>query len=245
MLNTPPRLSADDTALFLDVDGTLLDIQQHPGDVTADAGLITLLKETSDKLSGALSLITGRALDDVDRIFSPVRFPVAGAHGAELRVHPDDDGGSSAEQLPDHAMLALKTFAEQHPGLLLEEKHGGASLHYRRAPELQHACHAYVTELLDQLGAGYRLIAGKMVFELAPSTHHKGAAIESFLESAPFRGRTPVFLGDDVTDEDGFRAVNARHGISVLVGEPRNTEAGYYLSDTSAVREWIRTAFSS
>lgn len=245
MAKTPPSLSAQDTALFLDVDGTLLDIQQHPGDVSADSELISLLKETSDKLSGALSLISGRSLEEVDRIFSPVRFRVAGAHGAELRLDPGDEGSSSAEQLPEHAMLALRTFAEQHPELLLEEKHGGASLHYRRAPELQEACHAYVTELLDQLGAGYRLISGKKVFELAPSAHHKGAAIDSFLESAAFSGRTPVFLGDDVTDEDGFRTVNARDGISVLVGEPRDTQADYYLPDTAAVREWLRTAFPS
>jgi trehalose 6-phosphate phosphatase len=244
MSTAPPPIDALQAALFLDVDGTLLDIQQHPGDVTADDELIEMLVEASERLSGALALITGRALDDVDRIFAPKTFAAAGAHGAEIRPRADAQAATDVERLPDETMQALKEFAAQHPGLLLEEKHGGASLHYRRAPELEHGCREFVTELLESLGEGYRLISGKMVFELAPASHHKGAAIESFLASSPFADRQPIFVGDDVTDEDGFRVVNARGGISVLVGEPRPSDAQYHLDDTNAVRAWLRTALN-
>ncbi len=242
MSNAPPPINASDAALFLDVDGTLLDIREHPGDVEADDELVRVLIEARERLSGALALITGRAIDDVDRIFAPETFATAGAHGAELRATAEGEAATDVDRLPDDAMNRLKEFAARDPGLLLEEKHGGASLHFRRAPELESDCREFVTDLLDSLGDNYRLIAGKMVFELAPASHHKGAAIESFLENAPFTDRTPIFAGDDVTDEDGFRTVNARGGISILVGDTRPSEATYYLQDTSAVRDWLRTA---
>ena len=243
MLTSPPSLAANDAALFLDVDGTLLEFQQRPGDVVADAGLLEQLTTTSEKLGGALSLITGRAIKEVDRIFAPRRYPVAGAHGTELRLQADGEGHSQVQAFSAGALLALQQFAQKHEGVLAEEKHGGATLHYRRAPELAKACEILVSELLDTLGDDYRMISGKMVFELAPSAHNKGTAIETFLEVSPFSGRQPVFLGDDTTDEDGFRSVNKHNGVSILVGEPRETEANYILQDPAAVRDWIRTAF--
>lgn len=243
MLKTPNKPDAEATALFLDVDGTLLDIREHPGDVVADHSLIDLLGHSARRVSGALCLITGRALDDVDRIFAPARFPTAGAHGAEIRL-PDGRRADPPEvRFPDAAFTRLEMFAESNTGLLLEKKHGGASLHYRKAPQLADACHEEVREILAEIGDDFRIIAGKMVFEIAPGSHDKGKAIATFMECSPFSGRQPVFLGDDVTDEDGFRIVNERGGISILVGERENTEARFRLPDVESVRTWLRSSF--
>lgn len=243
MLKTPNKPDATTTALFLDVDGTLLDLREHPGDVVADHSLIDLLGHSARRVSGALCLISGRALDDVDRIFAPAQFPTAGAHGAEIRL-PDGRRADPPEvRFPDAAFTRLNEFADAHAGLLLEKKHGGASLHYRKAPQLADACHAEVQEILAEIGEDFRLIAGKMVFEIAPGSHDKGKAIAKFMENSPFAGRQPVFLGDDVTDEDGFRVVNAHGGISILVGERDDTEARFRLPDVESVRTWLRSSF--
>jgi trehalose 6-phosphate phosphatase len=243
VLKTPIQPDAEATALFLDVDGTLLDIREHPADVVADHSLIDLLGHSARRVSGALCLITGRALDDVDRIFAPARFPTAGAHGAEIRL-PDGRRADPPEVLfPDAAFTRLARFVESQPGLLLEKKHGGASLHYRKAPQLADACHDEVHAILAEIGDDFRLIAGKMVFEIAPGSHDKGKAIATFMENNPFAGRQPVFLGDDVTDEDGFQVVNAQGGISIVVGDRENTQARYRLPDVESVRTWLRSSF--
>lgn len=228
--------------MFLDVDGTLLEIRDNPSDVSADSELTELLEACFDVLDGAMSLVSGRSIAEVDRIFSPSVFPVAGAHGAELRV----DGGAvtrvANEALPDNVLCTLEAMAQRDGRLLLEKKRGGASLHYRRAPELEAECRQTIDALLAELGDTYRLIAGKMVFEIAPAAHNKGAAVESFLEQPPFAGRLPVFVGDDVTDEDGFAAANRHGGISIHVGGARDTAARYSLPDVAAVHDWLRVA---
>lgn len=243
MLKNPEKPDSETSALFLDVDGTLLDIREHPGDVVADHSLIDLLGHSARRVSGALCLITGRALDDVDRIFAPALFPTAGAHGAEIRL-PDGRRADPPEvRFPDAAFTRLNKFADSHAGLLLEKKHGGASLHYRKAPQLAEACLDEVREILSEIGDDFRLIAGKMVFEIAPGSHDKGKAIATFMEYSPFAGRQPIFLGDDVTDEDGFKVVNASGGISILVGEREDTEARFRLPDVESVRTWLRSSF--
>ena len=237
----PDNLDPSNLALFLDVDGTLLDIEDHPADVRAEPALVTMLANLSAGLDGAMSLISGRQIADIDRIFSPVRFAAAGAHGSELRQHPDDPVATSQSSLPATILDRLRTFVEQHPGLLLEEKHGGASLHYRRAPELQDQCTVFVRGLLHEIEKDFRLIAGKMVLELAPIDHNKGAAISAMMQREPFSGRHAVFVGDDVTDEDGFQAVNAMRGIAIRVGDVRGSAAAYALPDVAAVRRWLET----
>jgi trehalose 6-phosphate phosphatase len=237
----PDNLEPSGLALFLDVDGTLLDIEDHPSGVTADTSLVTLLKHLSDGLGGALSLISGRSVTDLDRIFGGARFAVAGGHGAELRLHPDDPVTSTRWSLPAPVLQQVRAFANTDPGLLLEEKRGGVSLHYRRAPELRERCTDFVHGLLPELEQDFRLIAGKMVFEFAPKEHHKGAAITEMMRHDPFAGRRAVFVGDDVTDEDGFRAVNAQAGITIRVGGSRNSEAEYSLRDVAAVRSWLES----
>ena len=237
----PDNLEPSNLALFLDVDGTLLDIEDHPADVRADQALIALLGRLSQGLDGALSLISGRTVDDIDRIFAPARFAAAGGHGAELRLHPDDSVSSAKWSLPTSIIERIREFAANSPGLLLEEKLGGMSLHYRRAPELEKQCTTFVQSLLPEIEQDFRLIAGKMVFEFAPREHHKGAAISEMMQRDPFTRRRTVFVGDDVTDEDGFRAVNALDGIAIRVGGSRGSEAQYSLPDVAAVHRWLES----
>lgn len=246
MTASPEVLDPDSSALFLDVDGTLLDICDTPSAVKADDALIDVLKSCFDILGGAMALVSGRSVAEVDRIFSPEVFPTAGAHGAEIRASGVQFDGSANRALPEFAIAALESFAAQHDGVLLEMKRGGASLHYRLAPELESQSRNLASDLLRDLGDSYRLIAGKKVFELAPADHNKGAAISTFLEVSPFRGRRPVFIGDDVTDEDGFIIVNDLAGVSIRVGDSGQTAALYRLRDTTAVREWLqRTVLDS
>jgi trehalose 6-phosphate phosphatase len=237
----PDNLEPSHLALFLDVDGTLLDIKDHPADVRADPTLIALLQSLSKGLDGALSLISGRTVADIDRMFAPARFAAAGGHGAELRLHPDDRVSSSKWSLPASILERMREFAAGASGLLLEEKGGGISLHYRRAPEFEEQCTTFVQSLLPEIEKDFRLIAGKMVFEFAPKEHHKGIAISEMMQRDPFTGRRSVFVGDDVTDEDGFRAVNALGGITIRVGGSRGSEAEYSLPDVAAVHRWLES----
>ena len=242
MRPAPDLFDAAKMALFLDVDGTLLPIRDDPAAVVADSALLALLRQCGDRLDGALALVSGRAITDIDRIFAPEVFPAAGAHGAELRLHDARTASADEAPLPEHALLRLEEFVARHQNLLLEHKRGGASLHYRRAPALESACRALVNDILDELGDTYRLIAGKMVFEIAPRMHNKGAAIEQFLASQPFIGRQPVFIGDDVTDEDGFRVANALDGMSIRVGENADSAARYTLATVADVIPWLQDA---
>ncbi|MGW8370416.1 MAG: trehalose-phosphatase [Gammaproteobacteria bacterium] len=241
-MDLPPATIRPGTeALFLDVDGTLLEIRDHPGDVVADPPLIALLEDLLAGFGGALSLVSGRSVSEIDRIFSPVRFPAAGAHGAEIRLHASEAVGNTAVRLPADVAEALEKFAASHDGLLLEHKNGGVSLHYRLAPQLADDCRSVIDELLPSIAGDFRLIAGKMVLELAPRGHNKGLAIHEIMQSEPFAGRRPVFGGDDVTDEDGFRAVNDSDGISVRVGSIQNSAALYALDSVDAVRSWLES----
>lgn len=243
MLKPPDKPDAQTSALFLDVDGTLLDFREHPADVVADHSLIDMLGHSSRAMSGALCLISGRSLEDVDRVFAPALFPTAGAHGAEIRL-PDGRRADPPEvQFPESVFEELNRFVAENPGLVLEQKHGGASLHYRRAPQLRSICREKMGEILAEVGDRFRLIGGKLVFEITPGSHNKGKAIETFMKFTPFDNRQPIFLGDDVTDEDGFKVVNKEGGVSVLVGDRRESEARFYLPDVAAVRTWLRSSF--
>ena len=234
-----PAIQAHDTALFLDVDGTLLEIQERPSDVVASADLKALLERLVPRFGGALSLVSGRSLAEIDRIFAPLGFNAAGAHGSELRLAGDKLAAESVAPMTAAVVARLAAFADTDKGLLLERKHGGVSLHYRGAPALEAGCRAAVERALAELGDDYRLIAGKMVFEIAPRGHDKGEAVRTFLSHAPFKGRKPLFVGDDVTDEDGFRVANELGGTSICVGTKSETLARHALADVTAVRRWL------
>lgn len=235
----PTDFGADAIALFLDVDGTLVNIEDHPGNVRADAALIALLVDLAKRLDGALSLVSGRSIAEIDRIFAPARFPSAGSHGTELRLGDDVVMPAQAE-FPEDILQRARSLADENEGLLVERKRAGLALHYRRAPALETTCRDLVAGLMCELGPDFRLIDGKMVLEIAPRNHHKGEAIREMLQHSPFRGRQPVFVGDDVTDEDGFRIVNGLGGLSIRVGQGSQTEANYALGDVNDVHAWLR-----
>jgi len=228
-----------ETGFFLDVDGTLLDITEHPQHVRIDEDLARLLRELREAADGALALITGRAVAEIDALFGGSGFCVAGQHGAERRDH---SGAMHRHGVPlaglRHAAERLRRMVAEHPALVLEDKGMNLALHYRRAPELGPAAREAVRALVDELGDEFELQTGKSVVEIRPSGRDKGVAIAEFLDEAPFRGRVPVFIGDDLTDEFGFVFINRVGGHSVKVGEGRSA-ARWRLPDAGAVRAWL------
>lgn len=244
MLNTvrplaaPSRTFCQDVALFLDVDGTLLEFADRPDAVVPNVRLPDILCGLEVALGGALALISGRTVENLDRIFEPLRFPAAGQHGLERR----DAGGRLHKSDLAHALddirPELRDFVDQHDGTLLEDKGTALALHYRMAPSAEAAARTLVDRLTadrDEL----HFLAGKMVFEIKPRAVDKGVAISCFMSEPPFCGRMPVFLGDDVTDEDGFRVVNSAGGTSIRVGDAAATAAQYGLPDVDSVHDWL------
>ena len=231
--------AAADWALFLDVDGTLLHIAETPGGVEVSDHLRAVLARLAPLYDHALALISGRQIVQLDRLFAPLALPAAGLHGLERR-----DPAGRIRRLGDPAWLdglrqALGDFAAAHPGVLLEDKGRTLALHYRRAPRAEAAARRIVGELTEGDQERLRVIEGKMVLEIKPRLADKGAAVAAFLDEPPFAGRRPVFIGDDVTDEDAFATVNRLEGISVRVGDLPGTAARYRLPDVNAVVAWL------
>lgn len=223
-------------ALFLDVDGTLLDFAGHPQEVECKPELIVTLSSLQRLVP--VALISGRTIADLDRLFAPAKFPAAGQHGAERRAA---SGRIFRLQRPPELSAlreALAEFATAHPGLVLEDKGLSVALHYRRTPHLGSQVERLMKTRAQELGEAFMLLAGNMVLEIRPNRVDKGAAIAVFMEEAPFAGRQPVFIGDDVTDEDGFNMVNrlGGHSIKVSGGE---TVARWRLANVACVCEWL------
>jgi trehalose 6-phosphate phosphatase len=239
-LPTPP--DADPAwAWFLDVDGTLIDIAPTPSAVSVPQQLPPLLERLSQCHGGALAVVSGRSLDNLRLLLTPFDPPAAGQHGLECR---DALGGVVRVSVPpglDDIRARLARLVEDAPGLLLEDKGLAVALHFRQAPEREEtARRAVATVVADH--PGYTVLAGKMVFETKPTGVDKGSALRSFMTQAPFAGRIPVFVGDDVTDEYGFMAANQLGGLSVLVGSPRDTAAQFRLDDMESCRVWLARA---
>ena len=205
-------------ALFLDFDGTLTEIATTPDRVRVDPALHGTLRELLESLHGALAVISGRPVSDLDRYLAPLRLPTAGMHGLEWRgadgrVLRKRHGG----RIPGGLRERLAGLADTDPRLLLEDKGASLALHYRGAPERESELQALMMNFVADL-KGYRVLCGKMVLELLPAKSGKGRAIEAYMKQFPYRGRRPVFAGDDVTDEDGFAAVARMGGMSIKVG---------------------------
>jgi trehalose 6-phosphate phosphatase len=237
----PPPAPAPDWALFLDIDGCLLDFAESPDAVVVPTALPSDLEALAGRLGGAVALISGRAIGNIDRLFGPSRWPVAGLHGLELRsdarvvdAPPTPSGWASVRE-------GAARLVDAHPGTLLEDKGAALALHWRKTPEAAAALRAFAESTLTRL-PGYRLQPGDHVIEIRPDAGDKGTAIIALLEEPPFRGRLPVFVGDDVTDESGFAAINARNGLSVLVGHRAPSCARYALPDPAAVRAWLTSS---
>lgn len=240
-LRTPPPPLDDACALFLDVDGTLLDFAPHPDAVSVPAPLRDTLAGLHRRLGGAVALVSGRSLAVLDALFHPLQLPSAGQHGLQWR----SDGRESPAPASPDALHRVYRDAEAlvrvHPGTVVEDKGSSIGLHWRQAPEYGPALQAFAEAALPAL-PGYRLQHGDHVVELRPGGADKGDAIAALLDGPPFRGRRPVFVGDDLTDEHGFAVVNDRDGLSVLVGDREPSLARHALGDVAAVHAWLHGA---
>lgn len=240
MVDAPP-LPRSDFAFFLDVDGTLLELAATPDAVRPEPGLLATLDALRQASGGALALLSGRRIDDLDRIFWPLCLSAAGIHGLERRRA---DG--SVDIMESDAIAELReplaAFARQDPGLRLEDKGLALALHYRGAPHCEAATRAFARSLATRSSAALRLLEGKMVVEFHARDADKGRAIEAFMAEPPFRGRRPVFAGDDVTDEDGFRAVQRLGGIALRIGTLGASAAQWHLPSVAALHAWLQAA---
>jgi trehalose 6-phosphate phosphatase len=239
-LPPPPLSLLTDASLFLDFDGTLVEIAETPDGVEVAAGLAPLLARLGAALPGGVAIVSGRPVHEVRALVAPTQLPIAGSHGLEVAAR---DGSITAPERPaalDAALARAQDFAAAHPGTLVEDKPFGVGLHYRGAP----AAGAAMTALAEDLATthGLHLQHGKMVVELRMAGRDKGAAVD-WLMREPLRQRTvPVFVGDDVTDEAGFAAAAALGGAGVLVGPARDTAATYRVEGVADVLAWLDTA---
>lgn len=227
-----PPMPQKDWALFLDLDGTLLDIAQTPYAVTVPEDLVDDLRAASAALNGALAIVSGRLLSEVDYLLTPLKLPAAGEHGGVIRM-PDGSHDEVDAKIPFSWVEALIEDAAQWPGVLIERKTHGVVGHYRRAPKFAEAVRARAQELVAQMPETYEILEGKMAIEIRPRTVTKARAVRRLMSAEPFAGRTPIFVGDDLTDHDGFKAAESLGGMAVDVFQR-------FAGRTDDVRAWVR-----
>jgi trehalose 6-phosphate phosphatase len=241
-----PKVAADDldfqhAALFLDVDGTMLDIAATPDRVVVPEGLAETIARLERLLGGALAIVSGRTLADIDRLFFPLRTRAAGVHGAEMRFDPNAAAAETpdAAPLPDELWREFAAATLAFPGTLAENKRYSFTAHFRAAPHAAAPLRAALQRLLQRRPTGdLELTDTLCAYELRSSRVNKGVAVRRFLERSPFAGRRPMFVGDDASDEFGFRSVVDRRGFAFAVGETR-PQVDYVFSDPAAVRLWL------
>lgn len=234
MLPKPP----DNSAFFFDFDGTLVDIAPRPDLVSVEPFVLDVLDDLNARTGGAVAVITGRPLDVVDAFLAPLTLAVAAEHGAIRRDREGAMHRASADAAAIEAAYgALAPLAAANPGLVLERKQSSLALHYRQRPDLADICAAAAAEVAANAPT-LVVLPGKMVFEVKPEGVDKGVAVRAFLDEAPFKGRTPIFAGDDVTDEHAFALVNDIGGISIKIGNGE-TKADYR-TDRNGLFDWLR-----
>ena len=231
----------DDWALFLDVDGTLVEIAATPTAVHVPARAIAGIARARERLQGAVAFVSGRNIADIDRLFAPLRLPAAGAHGAERRTADGRVRGQRDGFKLGPARELLARWVSLHPGALLEDKGAGLALHFRNVPDLEPLAQRVMAAAAARVGPAFHLQEGKKVIEIKASTVSKGAAIEAFMAEPPFAGRRPIYVGDDLTDEDAFAVVNRLGGDSVAVGVSRSTFASWRARDEAQVLDWLES----
>lgn len=241
-LEAPPLPSLGDCALFFDVDGTLVGLEREPEAVVVSDALRHLLERLIAATNGALALVSGRSIAQLDHLFKPLAFSASGVHGLERRLLPDGVCRvmEAVDALGD-ARAELAAFTKAHPGTLFEDKGLTLALHYRMAAEHREKAAELVRKLVSADPENLVLLEGKMVFELKPPGFDKGRAIADFMQEPPFQGRSPIFAGDDVTDEAGFRAIKQMNGIAIKVGaDDRPTEAAFGIESVEAMLAWLK-----
>lgn len=227
-------------ALFLDFDGTLVELAAHPAAVRPTPELVPLLAALAERLGGALAIVTGRPIAEVDCFLAPLRLPTAGVHGNELRSVPDGTPGARTPVALDRVRERLHRLAAERQGITVEDKGVAIAAHYRAVPDAEAEVRRLAAELQRESADALAVLDGKMVVELVPAGQDKGTAIRELLRATPFTGRRPVFLGDDVTDEAGFRVVNELGGVSVRIGaSDRPTAARYRLDNVGRVLQLL------
>jgi trehalose 6-phosphate phosphatase len=233
----PPQLDPAVHALFLDFDGTFVDFAPTPDSIKLRLGSRELLERLSRRLNGALAMVSGRRIADLDRFLAPLVLPASGVHGQEFRPSPGDFRERPPTPDLDVARRRLSAALTSDDGLLIEDKGGALVLHYRLNPEKRGRAKA----LAQMAAAGLDdvvVVEGHFIFELRQRAVTKAVAIKLFADVPAFRKRCPVFVGDDTTDEDGLREAERVGGFGVKVGAGE-TEARYYLPDVSAVHAWL------
>ncbi|WP_183656076.1 trehalose-phosphatase [Brucella daejeonensis] len=234
-----PLIDSQEHALFFDVDGTLLDIAPDPEAVVVPIDLQEALRVLSDGLSGAMALVTGRAVDFIERRFPTYRGPVAALHGAEFR-HPS---GMIERIEPDEHFQLAKDFlydaALRVRGFVAEDKGSAVGLHYRAAPEKAELAYSLVEKASRLAGPAWSIQRGKMVVELRPATSDKGAALRRFMAHEPFAGRAPVAFGDDLTDLSMLKTAVEMGGTAVVIGEAIDQPDAARLANPGELRRWL------
>lgn len=238
-LPADPPAPGRDWALFLDVDGTLLELRNTPGQVYASRDLVRLLLALQGWFDGAVALLSGRTIEDLDRIFHPLRLPCAGVHGAECR-NPDGSVHRVAVDrgLLDDAHAMLAAFVRRHPGALVEDKGTAIALHTRLAPAATAEAAGVVAALADASRGRFGLQLGKFVAELKPAGTDKGNALTALLREGAFAGRRPLAIGDDATDARAFEVARQLGGRAIGVGSAA-TGADHVLPTPAACRRWL------
>ncbi|MBO6756270.1 MAG: trehalose-phosphatase [Roseibium sp.] len=236
-MNLPPPLGSKE-ALFLDFDGTLVDLAPRPDAVSVSSGLPDVLARLRDRLQGAVAVISGRPITEIDHHLAPLHLPAAGLHGLEHRSMP---GADIIQDLPSVEIDALKAALEGSDvlrgGVFLETKGPALAVHYRASPDKEQDVRRFMAETVGAM-PDLHLVEGKMVVEAKPNTTDKGHALRKFMDHAPFAERVPIFIGDDVTDEDGHAAAQALGGFGVKVGAGESC-ARFRLEDVAAVHAWL------
>lgn len=232
-----PRI-APQNALFLDFDGTLVELAAQPEAVQLPPDLLPALTQLAARLNGALAIVSGRKLSDLDGFLAPLQLPTAAEHGAHQRRLPSGEVLKLAAPDLGEAVGLITALARSHPGLRVEIKSAAIALHYRHARELEALARQQMTKAASRT-PGTELLCGKCVFEIKPAGISKGSAIEAFMAAPPFAGRLPLFAGDDVTDEAGFSAVQQLGGHGIKVGEGA-TGAHYRCATPAALFQWLQ-----
>jgi trehalose 6-phosphate phosphatase len=227
-------------ALFLDIDGTILELAETPGQVVVSARLRGLVRNLNTAMGTALALVSGRSLSGIDDLFQIPSLSAAGLHGVECRTGVD--GITHVQSVDESVMQSfrsrLKCCIGRYPGLVLEDKKLSIAIHFRRAAHLQTAVEKILHETIADHDSAFHIQHGKMIAEIKPRGADKGFAIRRLMQAPPFRDRSPVFIGDDITDEDGFLVINEMHGTSIKVGAGR-TGAAYRLAQPAEVIDWL------
>jgi len=229
----------NECAVLLDIDGTLLDLAPTPREVWVPPGLAKTLRRLHERTGGALAMVSGRSLNDIDLIFAPDQFPAVGGHGAEMRIRGTDEAVSAAPSMDKELKRRLAAIAKLSPGILLEDKGYSLALHYRLAPHAEKAIYEAVSLIRADLpNAPIEVLPGKCVCEIKHSGFNKATGVLELMTHEPFKGRRPIFIGDDVTDESVFAIMPELGGFAFSVGRRAKGVNGHF-DEPSDVREWL------